>query len=184
MSKTGRIGGGRVCGEEGFCGRCNAQGVQDCGGGRDRLWWCGSGGMRKSRVGGMCAAQRRRVLKGCGGCSGRRLRACVGGRCTFKAGCLAEPSEIQVSQLFAYLACARLRRRSGCQRYSATEREGDNVRWMKGGAVREELLVGRCKGAAVVVKLDKSATGAKTRAVRAEGLASHLASSRELCLHL
>lgn len=57
-----------------------AQGVQDGGGGgRDR--WCGSAGMRKSRVGGMCAAQRRRVLEGCGGCSGRRLRACV-----FKAG--------------------------------------------------------------------------------------------------
>jgi hypothetical protein len=108
-----------------------AQGVQDGGGGRDR--WCGSAGMRKSRVGGMCGAQRRRVLEDCGGCSGRRLRACVQGRCTFKAGYLAEPSEIQVTQLFAYLACARLRRRSGCQRYSAGEREGGRQCEVDGG---------------------------------------------------
>jgi hypothetical protein len=42
---------------------------------------------------------------------------------------------------------------------------------MKGGAVREELLVGRCKGALSSSSWSKSATGAKSRAARAEGLA-------------
>jgi hypothetical protein len=94
---------------------------------------------------------------------------CVQGRCTFKAGYLDEPSEIQVTQLFAYLACARLRRRSGCQRYSAGEREGGNVRLMKGVAVRESSCQVGAKGAVVKSGEQERARledGARTRARR------------------
>jgi hypothetical protein len=67
--------------------------------------------MRNSRAGGVCAAQRRRVLEGCGGIVvGACARACE--RPVYLQG--REPREIQVTQLFAYLACACSRRRSEC----------------------------------------------------------------------
>ena len=155
MSRTGRIGGGRVCGEEGFCGRCSARGVQNGGGGRDRGCWCGSGGgMRNSRAGGVCAAQRRRVLEGCGGIVvGACARACE--RPVYLQG--REPRGIQVTQLFAYLACA-------CSRQVPA-----GYCWVSDGlAVDKEFVVtavrARGRGVAVALVLQASSKQGRFRA--------------------
>jgi hypothetical protein len=63
---------------KGFCGRCSAQGVQNGGGGRDRWvlvwqWWYEE--EQSWRY--VCSATAESVREGCGGCSGRSLRACV-----------------------------------------------------------------------------------------------------------
>jgi hypothetical protein len=127
--------------------------------------------MRNSRAGGVCAAQRRRVLEGAvvGAVVGACARAC--GRPVYLQG--REAKRIQVTQLFAYLACACPRRRSECSGIVLRSARG-NVRWlMKGRAVREsELVEVGAKELSSSCRESKSATGASERDARAEDLAS------------